>query len=68
MEPIHARMHNSAGHLLDNAVSAVGILGQLVPTKGYHFPDNPYVEYEGTLVCKTVSSFALRKLAQPIVA
>lgn len=37
-----ARLH-SAGHLLDAAVTAVGL--NWVPAKGYHFPDGPYVEY-----------------------
>jgi len=37
-----ARIH-SAGHLLDAAVTAVGLGWQ--PGKGYHFPDGPYVEY-----------------------
>lgn len=37
-----ARLH-SAGHLLDAAVTAVGL--NWVPGKGYHFPDGPYVEY-----------------------
>mmetsp|Transcript_61 Transcript_61/g.76 ORF Transcript_61/g.76 Transcript_61/m.76 type:complete len:330 (-) Transcript_61:10-999(-) len=37
-----ARLH-SAGHLLDAAVTAVGL--KWVPGKGYHFPDGPYVEY-----------------------
>lgn len=43
----HSRAH-TAGHLLDVAVREVGIQG-LRPTKGYHFPEGPYVEYEGTL-------------------
>mmetsp|Transcript_110512 Transcript_110512/g.219733 ORF Transcript_110512/g.219733 Transcript_110512/m.219733 type:complete len:339 (-) Transcript_110512:196-1212(-) len=37
-----ARVH-SAGHLLDVAVTAVGL--KWIPSKGYHFPDGPYVEY-----------------------
>lgn len=37
-----ARVH-SAGHLLDAAVTAVGL--KWIPGKGYHFPDGPYVEY-----------------------
>jgi Ser-tRNA(Ala) deacylase AlaX len=42
---LNARIH-SAGHLLDCAVTALG-LNQLKPGKGFHFPDGPYVEYEG---------------------
>jgi len=43
---LHARLH-SAGHLIDAAVQLVGL--SLAPTKGYHFPDGPYVEYEGEI-------------------
>lgn len=41
-----ARAH-SAGHLIDLAVEKAGF--KFVPTKGYHFPDGPYVEYEGDI-------------------
>ena len=44
---LHAKVH-SAGHLLDCAVSSLGIDG-LSPTKGFHFPEGPYVEYAGIL-------------------
>eukprot|EP00240_Pyramimonas_obovata_P012636 CAMPEP_0118952190 /NCGR_PEP_ID=MMETSP1169-20130426/54458_1 /TAXON_ID=36882 /ORGANISM="Pyramimonas obovata, Strain CCMP722" /LENGTH=257 /DNA_ID=CAMNT_0006899387 /DNA_START=180 /DNA_END=953 /DNA_ORIENTATION=+ len=44
---LHARLH-SAGHLLDCCMTAAGYGPEkLVPTKGYHFPDAPYVEYNG---------------------
>ncbi|OJJ23208.1 hypothetical protein BKI52_02300 [marine bacterium AO1-C] len=43
----HAKIH-SAGHLLDCAVEKLQ-LNQIIPTKGFHFPDGPYVEYEGVL-------------------
>lgn len=42
---LHARLH-SAGHLLDAALRNLGWT-QLEPSKGYHFTDNPYVEYNG---------------------
>ena len=42
---LNAKLH-SAGHLLDCAVTKLGI-ENLKPTKGFHFPDGPYVEYEG---------------------
>jgi len=42
----HAKLH-SAAHLLDCAVSTSNL--PLKPTKGYHFPEGPYVEYEGTI-------------------
>jgi Ser-tRNA(Ala) deacylase AlaX len=44
---LNARLH-SAGHLLDIALRNIGQT-QLVPGKGYHFPDAPYVEYEGNI-------------------
>mgnify|MGYP001795091443 FL=1 len=43
----HAKIH-SAGHLLDCAVEQLQ-LTQITPTKGFHFPEGPYVEYEGVL-------------------
>ncbi|KAL6055855.1 alanine--tRNA ligase-like isoform X2 [Balamuthia mandrillaris] len=49
---LHARLH-SAGHLLDIAFAKVLERQtepfRLVPGKGYHFPDGPYVEYKGNL-------------------
>ncbi|MBS3052844.1 MAG: methionine--tRNA ligase [Candidatus Aenigmarchaeota archaeon] len=45
------RMFNSklqsTGHLVDNGMINIGM--KLVPTKGYHFPDGPYVEYDGNI-------------------
>ena len=41
-----SRLH-SAGHLIDFALQQLGI--DLVPAKAYHFPDGPYVEYEGSI-------------------
>ncbi|GMP76587.1 hypothetical protein CsSME_00033197 [Camellia sinensis var. sinensis] len=44
---LNSRLH-SAGHLLDACLGNVG-LGYLEPTKAYHFPDGPYVEYKGSV-------------------
>ncbi|XP_073053389.1 uncharacterized protein [Primulina eburnea] len=44
---INSRLH-SAGHLLDVCMKNVG-WDHLEPTKGYHFPDGPYVEYKGAI-------------------
>ena len=44
---LNAKLH-SAGHLLDCAVSKMEI-ENLYPTKGFHFPDGPYVEYDGMI-------------------
>eukprot|EP00667_Euglena_gracilis_P020320 EG_transcript_21982 len=48
---LHAQLH-TAGHLLDTALDRVDpavLSTKLIPAKGYHFPDGPYVEYEGKL-------------------
>lgn len=42
---LHSKLH-TAGHLVDLAFTKLGL--NLIPSKGYHFPDSPYVEYEGT--------------------
>ena len=41
---LHARLH-SAGHVIDMAVNQLGY-DEWVPTKGFHFPEGSYVEYE----------------------
>ena len=43
---LNSKLH-TAGHLLDIAMTNAGINFQ--PTKGYHFPDGPYVEYDGVI-------------------
>lgn len=41
---LNARLH-SAGHLVD--VAARKVASNLIAIKGYHFPDNPFVEFSG---------------------
>ncbi len=43
---LHSRLH-TAGHIVDWAVLQLQL--PWVPGKGYHFPDGPYVEYEGSI-------------------
>ncbi len=43
---LHSKIH-TAGHLVDVAMMNVGY--DFEPTKGYHFPDSPYVEYNGVI-------------------
>src|SRR5579885_310312 len=43
---LNARLH-SAGHVVDMAVESLPLSWE--PTKAYHFPDSPYVEYTGNL-------------------
>lgn len=44
---LNAKLH-SAGHLIDCAIEEMGIKN-LKPTKGFHFPQGAYVEYEGVI-------------------
>ena len=41
------RINHSAGHWIDVAMLNCGF--EFHPTKGYHFPDSPYVEYAGII-------------------
>jgi len=41
---LNANLH-SAGHLIDIGVNVLKMNHTLIATKGYHFQDNPYVEY-----------------------
>ena len=43
---LYCRLH-TAGHLIDAALHLIGYNWE--PTKGYHFPNGPYVEYKGSL-------------------
>lgn len=43
---LHSRVH-SAGHVIDMAVAAMRLPWK--PAKAFHFPEGPYVEYEGSL-------------------
>lgn len=46
MRRMHSHLH-SVGHMIDAAMKEIGY-NELIfrPTKGYHFTDGPYVEYE----------------------
>jgi Ser-tRNA(Ala) deacylase AlaX len=50
----HALLH-TGGHVV---MTAVDRLVGYHPVKGYHFPDGPYVEFEGPLPAERRSSFA----------
>lgn len=41
---LHSRIH-SAGHVLDMAIQSLEL--SWIPGKGFHFPEGPYVEYNG---------------------
>ena len=41
----HCRIH-SAGHLIDAAMEALSV--PCTPSKAYHFPEGPYVEYQSS--------------------
>lgn len=51
---LNSRLH-SGGHLLDICVRNVG-WDHLEPSKGYHFPDGPFVEYKGAVPQNEVQS------------
>jgi len=63
---LYARLH-SGGHLLDISVSKLNL--QLTPGKGYHFPDNPYVEYNGKLDKNQIDSLVeqMNKITNDII-
>ena len=63
---LNARNH-TAGHLLDTAMLRLGpdVVGAaLVPAKGYHFPDSPYVEYVGKVDVSRREAFVERLNAE----
>lgn len=43
---LHSKLH-SAGHIVDMVVNHLKL--DWIPGKGYHFPQGPYVEYQGNL-------------------
>jgi Ser-tRNA(Ala) deacylase AlaX len=43
---LNARLH-SGGHLISYAISKTPGMESWLPTKGYHFPDGAYAEFEG---------------------
>lgn len=46
LRKINARVH-SAGHLIDIAMSRTELKNK--PTRGHHFNDHPYEEFEGII-------------------
>lgn len=54
---LYCRLH-TAGHLIDAALHLIGYNWE--PTKGYHFPNGPYVEYKGSLVQSEIESIKSR--------
>ncbi|OGJ51748.1 hypothetical protein A2335_03020 [Candidatus Peregrinibacteria bacterium RIFOXYB2_FULL_32_7] len=62
---INAKNH-SAGHLIDCAVSKAG-LSNLKPIKGYHFPEGPYIEYEGEVVSPDELVLKIEKITNDLI-
>ena len=60
-----ARIH-TAGHLIDLGLAKLGF--ELHPTKGYHFPAGPYIEYGGTLPSDPELIQKLEKVLEEIIA
>lgn len=59
---LHARLH-SGGHVIDMALYELDYAWE--PTKGYHFPDGAYVEYQASIENKSKEDF-IEKLNQRI--
>ena len=49
---LNCKLHSS-GHLIDIALRNVGYK-DITPSKGYHFPDGPYVEYLGDITDESI--------------
>ncbi len=64
---LFARLH-SAGHLLDISVNKLGL--NLVPGKGYHFADGPYVEYSGNIDKNKIPSLMeeIEKISNEVIS
>lgn len=64
---IHNAKLHSAGHLIAEAVEELHIPG-IKPVKGFHFPEGPYVEYEGSLENPENYIEAIEKTANALVS
>lgn len=67
---LHARLH-SGGHLVDMGIYE--FKPEWIPSKGYHFPEGPYVEYKGLVteeekeeLKSKLEEFFVQKIAQNI--
>ena len=62
----HCQLH-TAGHLVDACLHLLGFHWQ--PTKGYHFPNGPYVEYKGMVEQSEVEALkaSLTKKAMELI-
>lgn len=49
--------NHSSGHLIDMALKRLNVNWK--PAKGYHFPEGPYVEYEGELPQEDLETFRM---------
>jgi len=71
VDPALRTLHNknhTAGHLIDCAIYKLGY--NLTSSKAYHFPQGPYVEYQGTLEqeVREQLQLALEKAVNDLVA
>jgi len=62
---LHAKLH-SAGHLLDCSITQLGL--KVKPSKGYHFADSPYVEYEGNIANSPEMLQAIQEKIDALIA
>ena len=71
---LHTKIH-SAGHAIDVAVAKLAAAGNehaggLTPTKGYHFPDAPSVEYDGKVPADAAEAMVseLQKIIEDLIS
>jgi len=62
---LNAKLH-SAGHLIVYIVSKLE-LNNLRPIKGFHFPEGPYVEFEGTLENPEIAILIIEKAVNDLL-
>jgi len=63
---LNTKLH-SAGHLIDCAVEKLAV-PNLKPTKGFHFPEGPNIEYEGTVDNPENLLIELQKTVDKLIA
>lgn len=61
---LYTKLH-AAAHLMDLAIRQLHV--PLTPSKGYHFPDSPYVEYSGTIEDKTNLSHLITEVCAKLI-
>ena len=61
-----AALLHSAGHAIDACMDRCGLLTKLKATKGYHFYDGPYVEYQVCVQSRPLCLLMWKKMQLPL--